>query len=91
MCLDFGETKIRTKVSKEFVIDNNNNQDISLQIRYLNSVFNVEENEATINAELIDAQGKPQDIGGYYHPDSVKASKVMRPSATLNSILDGLK
>lgn len=48
------------------------------------------ENEAKINAELIGAQGKPQDIGGYYHVDEVKTSKAMRPSATLNSIIDSI-
>lgn len=66
-------------------------KDEALRDSFTQVVKTFEENEATINAELIGAQGKPQDIGGYYHPDSVKASKVMRPSATLNSILDGLK
>ena len=45
------------------------------------------ENEAKINAELIEAQGKPVDMGGYYHPDFEKTSKAMRPSATLNAAL----
>ena len=35
-------------------------------------------------------QGSPADIGGYYHPDAVKASAVMRPSATFNGILAAL-
>lgn len=48
------------------------------------------ENEAKINEELIGAQGKPQDVGGYYHPDSAKAYAAMRPSATLNAIVDGI-
>jgi len=43
--------------------------------------------EAKISEELIAAQGKPQDIGGYYKPDFARASAAMRPSATLNSIL----
>lgn len=43
--------------------------------------------EAKINEELIAAQGKPQDIGGYYKPDFAKASAALRPSATLNGIL----
>jgi len=50
----------------------------------------LEENEAKINEELIGAQGKPQDIGGYYHPDFEKTSKAMRPSATLNAIIDSI-
>jgi isocitrate dehydrogenase len=44
-------------------------------------------NEARINAELIAAQGKPQDTGGYYLPDPAKTSAAMRPSATLNEAL----
>lgn len=46
--------------------------------------------ESQINTELIEAQGKAQDIKGYYQPDSILTSKAMRPSATLNSILDKL-
>ncbi|MCX7158225.1 MAG: NADP-dependent isocitrate dehydrogenase, partial [Proteobacteria bacterium] len=43
--------------------------------------------EAVISGELIAAQGKKQDIGGYYHPDFAKASACLRPSATLNAVL----
>jgi isocitrate dehydrogenase len=50
----------------------------------------MQENEAKINEELLSAQGKPQDIGGYYHPDTDKTYAVMRPSATLNAIVDGV-
>ena len=39
---------------------------------------------------LLGAQGKPMDIGGYYLPDFGKASGAMRPSATLNAIIDSL-
>ncbi|MCZ0810952.1 MAG: NADP-dependent isocitrate dehydrogenase [Pseudomonadota bacterium] len=45
------------------------------------------ENEAKITGELAAAQGKPADIGGYYHPDPDKLAAVMRPSATLNGII----
>ncbi|HKK84310.1 MAG TPA: NADP-dependent isocitrate dehydrogenase, partial [Roseovarius sp.] len=45
------------------------------------------ENEAKITGELAAAQGKPADIGGYYHPDPEKLAAVMRPSATLNGII----
>ncbi len=48
----------------------------------------MQENEAKINDELIGAQGRPQDVGGYYHPDPAKANAAMRPSATLNAIVD---
>ncbi|MGI4954415.1 MAG: NADP-dependent isocitrate dehydrogenase [Janthinobacterium lividum] len=47
-------------------------------------------NEAKINAELIAAQGKPMDTGGYYLPDQGKTSAAMRPSATLNAALAAL-
>lgn len=45
------------------------------------------ENEAKIVGELNQVQGKPVDIGGYYHPDLTKVSRAMRPSATLNAAL----
>jgi isocitrate dehydrogenase len=47
-------------------------------------------NEAKIDAELIAAQGKPVDTGGYYQPDRAKTSAAMRPSATLNAALAAL-
>ena len=47
-------------------------------------------NEAKIDAELIGAQGKPVDTGGYYLPDPAKTSAAMRPSATLNAALAAL-
>ena len=50
----------------------------------------MKENEAKINDELIGAQGKPQDIGGYYYPNTEKTDNAMRPSATLNKIIDGI-
>ena len=43
--------------------------------------------QEAILAELASVQGAPADIGGYYHPDRAKLAKVMRPSATLNSII----
>ncbi|HWO08016.1 MAG TPA: NADP-dependent isocitrate dehydrogenase, partial [Polyangiaceae bacterium] len=46
------------------------------------------ENEAKINQELLDAQGRPVDLGGYYHFDDAKTSKAMRPSVTLNQAID---
>ena len=44
-------------------------------------------NETKINEELIGAQGRAQDIGGYYWPDKAKAEAAMRPSETLNAII----
>jgi len=43
--------------------------------------------ESTIVKELVEAQGKPVDVGGYYQPDDAKASAALRPSKTLNDIL----
>jgi len=48
------------------------------------------ESEATIAAELIAVQGSPVEIDGYYSPDMAKVRTAMRPSATLNLIIDGL-
>jgi isocitrate dehydrogenase len=50
----------------------------------------LEEKRTDIVKELSSAQGTSVDLGGYYHPDQAKASKAMRPSATLNSIIDAL-
>jgi isocitrate dehydrogenase len=46
------------------------------------------DNEQKIVAELLEVQGKPVDIGGYYKPDEAKVKAVMRPSATFNSVLE---
>ena len=62
-------------------------KDKDLQARFIPLAKMLTENEAKINAELIAAQGKPVDIGGYYHPNFEKTSKAMRPSATLNAAL----
>ncbi|RRS31205.1 MAG: isocitrate dehydrogenase [Epsilonproteobacteria bacterium (ex Lamellibrachia satsuma)] len=47
-------------------------------------------NEKTILSELLASEGKAKDIGGYYHPDNAKAEAAMRPSETLNSIIDDI-
>ncbi|WP_434810541.1 NADP-dependent isocitrate dehydrogenase [Microbacterium sp. bgisy189] len=46
--------------------------------------------EEAIVAELNAVQGQATDVGGYYHPDLEKVTAVMRPSATLNAIIDGI-
>ncbi len=48
------------------------------------------ENENKIIAELLAAEGTAKDIGGYYRPDDAKAEAAMRPSATLNAIIDAI-
>jgi len=50
----------------------------------------LKDNEAKIIEELLSMEGKAQDIGGYYHPDDAKAEAAMRPSATLNAIIDAI-
>jgi len=65
-------------------------KDKDLQARFGNVAKQLEANEEKINQELLGAQRKPMDIGGYYDPDPVKASKGMRPSATFNAIIDAI-
>ena len=65
-------------------------RDADLAARFTKVAKQLQENEEKINAELIGAQGKPQDLGGYYNPDPVKTEKAMRPSATLNAIVDAI-
>jgi len=48
------------------------------------------DNETRIVQELLEVQGEPMDVGGYYLPNDELASKAMRPSATLNAIIDAL-
>uniref|UniRef100_A0A7S3JVY8 EF-hand domain-containing protein n=1 Tax=Aureoumbra lagunensis TaxID=44058 RepID=A0A7S3JVY8_9STRA len=48
----------------------------------------LEESQDKILVELISAAGKPVELGGYYHVDPLKADQVMRPSPTLNKIID---
>jgi len=62
-------------------------KDAELRAEFTPVAQKLAENEATILAELDAAQGSPVDIGGYYFPDDELATKAMRPSATLNSIL----
>jgi len=65
-------------------------QDKNLAARFAKIAKDMADNEAKISSELLGAQGKPVDVGGYYHPDDAKASKAMRPSPTLNAIVDAI-
>jgi isocitrate dehydrogenase len=62
-------------------------KDRDIQSRFTTLARTLADNEAKINAELISAQGKPVDMGGYYHPDFAKTTKAMRPSETFNAAL----
>ncbi len=68
----------------------NQTADAEMSAKFAPVAKAMKENEAKINEELIGAQGKPQDVGGYYQPISEKAYAAMRPSATLNAIVDGI-
>lgn len=50
----------------------------------------LEENQETIERELLQVQGQPVELGGYYRPEDEQTEPVMRPSATLNAIMDRL-
>jgi isocitrate dehydrogenase len=65
-------------------------KDKDIQTRFAPLAKALKDNEAKINAELIAAQGKPVDMGGYYLPDFGKTSKAMRPSVTFNAALDAI-
>ncbi len=65
-------------------------KDADLKARFTPLAKALAENEGKIVAELIAAQGKPQDIGGYYHPNDGLAFKAMLPSETLNTALAAL-
>ena len=67
-----------------------NSADIELAERFEPAARALAENESTILAELDAAQGKPVDIGGYYQPNESLASAAMRPSPTLNNIIDSI-
>ena len=65
-------------------------EDAELAAKFAPLAKQLTENEAKIVAELLEVQGKPADIGGYYKLDEAKVSAVMRPSATFNAALDTL-
>ena len=65
-------------------------QDDALKTRFTKVMKQLTENETTITAELLAAQGQSVDIGGYYHPDPSQTKRAIRPSATFNAIIDAL-
>jgi isocitrate dehydrogenase len=64
--------------------------DAELAARFKSVAEYLTKNEAAIVKELADVQGKPVDIGGYYHPDAKACAKAMRPSALFNKAIDSL-
>ena len=65
-------------------------EDAEMKTRFAAAAARLAEHEAAITAELLAAQGRPVDIGGYFRPDDALAERAMRPSATLNAIIDSL-
>jgi isocitrate dehydrogenase len=63
-------------------------EDEDLKQRFIPVAAALSAAEGKITQELLTAQGKPVDIGGYYFPDEAKCAAAMRPSATLNAIID---
>ncbi|MCD4748548.1 MAG: NADP-dependent isocitrate dehydrogenase [Thermoanaerobaculales bacterium] len=63
-------------------------KDPQMQVRFAKVAKELAENETTITDELLSAQGRPVDLGGYFLPDDAKAEKEMRPSTTFNAIID---
>ncbi|MBU2500925.1 NADP-dependent isocitrate dehydrogenase [bacterium] len=65
-------------------------KDPELKARFAPVAAALTANEEKIAAELLAAQGKPVDVGGYFHPDDAKADRAMRPSPTFNAVIDAL-
>jgi len=65
-------------------------KDRELQVRFIPVARQLADNEAKIAGELLAAQGSAVDLGGYYQPDDALAERAMRPSPTLNAIIDAL-
>ena len=68
----------------------NQTKDADIAAKFAPIAKSLAENESKINEELIGSQGKPQEIDGYYRPDFEKTDKAMRPSETLNQILNAI-
>ncbi len=66
------------------------NDDTELKAQFEKVAKELSENEELIVKELVENHGKASDIGGYYLPDDTKALAAMRPSATLNNIIDSI-
>jgi isocitrate dehydrogenase len=65
-------------------------KDKDMKVRFSKMYKELKANEDKIANDLISVQGKPVDLGGYYLPDDKKTEEVMRPSSTLNKIIDGM-
>ncbi|RME03728.1 MAG: NADP-dependent isocitrate dehydrogenase [Planctomycetota bacterium] len=66
------------------------NEEPNLKEKFQKIYNQLQENETTIHQELLAVQGQPADMNGYYHPDPERLRQLMRPSPTLNRILDSI-
>ena len=66
------------------------NEDAELKAKFASVAEQLKNNEAIILEEIAAAEGKATDIGGYFMPNDDLATKAMRPSATMNAIIDGI-
>ena len=67
------------------------NDDAELKAVFADVAKKMKDNEQMILSEIAAAEGKPADMGGYYKPDKEKVAKLMRPSKTLNAIIDSIR
>ena len=65
-------------------------EDAELKEKFTKIAADLKENEAKILSEIAAAEGKPTDMGGYYKPNKELVAKAMRPSTTLNAIIDAI-
>jgi isocitrate dehydrogenase len=65
-------------------------ENAELKARFAPVAAALKANESDIVDELNAVQGQAMDIGGYYHPNRELAARAMRPSATMNAIIDGI-
>jgi isocitrate dehydrogenase len=63
-------------------------KDAAMKARFIKLADELLKNEEIINEELLAVQNQAVDLGGYFNPDHEKATQVMRPSTTLNKIID---
>lgn len=73
----------------EAIASQDHDPSLKNEFRLLERALN--DNEDVINRELMEAQGSPVDLGGYYFPDTGLADKAMRPSSTFNRAIASLQ
>lgn len=83
-----GSTYYLTLAWARALADQDDNADVAARFRPVADALAA--NEQKILEELDDAQGDPQDLGGYYRPDPGRTDAAMRPSATFNALIDGI-